>query len=78
MKVKAKRGLIYQGMIYKAGEVFEVKDTVGYAFTWLMKNRWVEPVGVKPAESEEQDDLLATPAELPPLDETPKKGKKNA
>ena len=81
MKVKAKRGLIYKGTVYKAGEVFEAADTLGYAFTWLVKNRWVEmldaPADGKP---EAQDDLLAPAAELPPLEEPApvKKGKKNA
>ena len=82
MKVKAKRGLIYNGMVYKAGEVFEVTDALGYAFSWLVKNRWVEIIGDVPATPEQQDDLLAPTAELPPLEETPapivKKGKKNA
>jgi len=83
MKVKAKRGLIYQGMVYKAGEVFEVTDTLGYAFTWLTKNRWIElldapaTADIKP---EVKDDLLIPTVELPPLEDPPivKKGKKNA
>lgn len=87
MKVKAKVGLIYNGTVYKAGEVFDVDDKANYAFTWLRKNQWLEIVGV-PANSPEPDDgLLAggktfdgDSADLPPLDEPApvKKGKKNA
>lgn len=71
MKVKAKIGFIHEGEVHKSGEVF---DALGYAFTWLTEQGFVEPVDAKP-----KDDLLLSkpPAELPPLDETPKKGKKN-
>lgn len=81
MKVKAKKGLIYRGMVYRAGEVFEV-DELGYAFTWLTEKDFVEVLGAdsSPKGKPPDDDLLLSkpPAELPPLDETPKKGKKNA
>ena len=77
MKVRAKCGLIYNGTVYKAGEVFEVEDGDGYAFPWLKNNSLVEPVDA-PAD-ETADDLLADEKEIPPIEELPpvKKGKKN-
>lgn len=66
MKYKLKHGVIYQGVMYRAGEFIEV-DNLNYAFTWLKK--YIEAPAL-PA----QDDLVVN--ELPPLDE-PKRRKKN-
>ena len=79
MKVKAKVGIIFNGEIYRAGEVFDVDDTTNYSFSWLTKKGWVEIVD----ESTPDDGLLAgggDSADIPPLDEPAplKKGKKNA
>lgn len=73
MTVEAKVGFIYDGVVRKQGEIF---DAVGYAFTWLTDQGWVDPAGVNPAPPEPKDDLLATTEGLPPLEPTPKKGKK--
>lgn len=72
MKVKAKIGFVYDGVVRKRGEEF---DAVGYAFNWLTENGWAEPLckEVKPPE----DDLVVTNEGLPPLEEPIKKGKKN-
>lgn len=76
-KVKATRNFLYGGIAYKKNEVFEV---VGYAFTWLAKNKCVEKIddGAKTAPDlpAADDDLIATEG-LPALDEVPKRGKKN-
>lgn len=83
MKVKAKIGLIYNGTVYKAGEVFEIDDKLNYTFTWLKAGRVVRVD--RPTNDEPQDDLLAgdsadvldAPNGLPPLETAPRKGKKN-
>lgn len=72
MKIKVKHNLIYDGRVYKKGEIIEV-NALGYSFTWLTKNGWVEELTPLPVE----DDLVAVEG-LPALDEEPrKKGRKN-
>lgn len=65
MKVKAKKNIIYNGYVYKTGEEIEIAEEdaerLGYSFSWK-------------SEPPPADDLVVS--ELPPLDTTPKKGKK--
>lgn len=71
MKYKLKRGVIYQGVMYRAGEFIEA-DNLNYAFTWLTERGFIDTS--TPESSAVNDGLVVN--ELPPLD-TPKRGKKN-
>lgn len=73
MKFKLKHGVIYQGVMYRAGELIDISDNdLNYSFNWLKKYLVPTPDMVEaPAIN---DGLVANG--LPPLD-TPKRGKKN-
>lgn len=73
MKVRAKVGFVHGGEVHKVGEVFEL----GYSFTWLTERGFVEPVGETVDAKSEPDDGLLAGEGLPPLDEPPKKVKRN-
>lgn len=70
MKLKLKRGLVYNGEMYKSGESIEVDN---YAFPWLRDGGWLEQSA--PAATPEIDDGLVVTEELPPLYDEPKKSK---
>ena len=76
MKIKLKRGVILKGVMYKAGEVIEVDDLDGYAFTWLKSNGYITQRQEVNSADEVDDGLVVTEG-LPPLDDIqpPKKGK---
>lgn len=82
MKVRVKHNLIFDGRIYKTGEVLEI-EAVGYSFTWLTKYRnsgWVEPIDeAAKTEATEPNDGLVAAEGLPSLDEetSQPKGKRN-
>lgn len=70
MKYKLKSGVVYQGVMYRAGEIIDIgDDDLQYAFNWL-RQYIVQTPDVPPA----QDDLVVNA--LPPLDE-PKRRRKN-
>lgn len=77
-KYKLKRGVIYRGTMYKAGEQIEIADTDNYSFSWLKQGGYISERPAGNATKDEADDLIATEG-LPPLDEEPKPkhGKKN-
>lgn len=75
MKIKLKRGLIYNGVMYKAGETLELDGELGYSFSWLKSGGFVDDAQeVNP--TEELDDGLLAADGLPPLDEEPNKRRK--
>lgn len=73
-KVKALRNFIYNGAVYKTGEVF---DICGYSFSWLTDKGLVKTLSNKPQPAEKyDDDLVVTSGGLPALDdEEPPKSK---
>lgn len=71
MKYKLKRGVIYQGVMYRAGEFIDVGD-LNYSFTWLTERGFIDTTA--PELPAANDNLVVN--ELPPLDE-PKRRKKN-
>ena len=76
MKVKLKKGLLYGGVMYKAGEMVEFDASLGYSFTWLKNGGYIDHIeGDTPAN--EPDDGLVVTDGLPPLDEPKRRGKKN-
>ena len=73
-KVKALRNFIYNGAVYKTGEVF---DICGYSFTWLTDRGLVKTLSGEPQPAEKyDDDLVVTSGGLPALDEEPPKKQK--
>lgn len=73
MKVRVKVGFVHGGEVHKVGEEFELE----YSFSWLVERGFVEPVGETVNAATEPDDGLLASEGLPPLDEPPKKGKRN-
>ena len=73
MKYKLKRGVVYQGVMYRAGEFIDA-DALNYSFTWLTERGFIDATAPDlPA----ADDNLVAAEGLPPLDEPKRRGKKN-
>lgn len=72
MKYKLKRGVVYQGVMYRAGEFIDA-DALNYSFTWLTERGFIDATA--PDLPAADDNLVANA--LPPLDEPKHRGKKN-